>query len=48
VTRALSEPSLADRAGSIAGWAAAHDPAARAADLVESLARRPDSVRNAN
>jgi UDP:flavonoid glycosyltransferase YjiC (YdhE family) len=39
VRRALSEPALAARAGKLAAWAAATDGAARAADLVEELAR---------
>ena len=38
VRRALSEPGLTTRAGELAAWAAAHDAAERAADLVESLA----------
>ena len=38
VRRALSEGALAARAGALAGWAAAHDGASRAADLVEALA----------
>ncbi len=42
VRRALSERSLTDRARELAGWAAAHDSAARAADLVEGLARGGD------
>jgi UDP:flavonoid glycosyltransferase YjiC (YdhE family) len=37
VQRALEDPSLADRARELAAWAAAHDGAARAADLVEEL-----------
>ena len=39
VRRALAEHSLADRARELAAWAAANDGAARAADLVEQLAR---------
>ncbi len=38
VRRALSERSLADRARELAAWAAVHDGAARAADLVEQFA----------
>jgi UDP:flavonoid glycosyltransferase YjiC (YdhE family) len=38
VRRALSEPALAERARELAAWAAAHDPAERAAELVEALA----------
>ncbi len=38
VRRALSERSLAARARELAAWAAAHDGAARAADLVEGFA----------
>jgi UDP:flavonoid glycosyltransferase YjiC (YdhE family) len=47
VRRALGDPSLATRARELAGWAAAHDGAERAADLVEALAlsRRDAPVR---
>ena len=38
VRRALGVPDLAARARELAGWAAAHDSAERAADLVEGLA----------
>jgi UDP:flavonoid glycosyltransferase YjiC (YdhE family) len=38
VRRALSDPSLAERAGSLADWAARHEGATRAAELVEGLA----------
>jgi UDP:flavonoid glycosyltransferase YjiC (YdhE family) len=38
VRRALSAPSLADRARSVAAWTASGDGTARAADLVERLA----------
>ncbi len=38
VTRALSDPGLPVRARELAGWAAAHDGATRAAELVEALA----------
>jgi len=41
VRRALSDGLLASRARELAAWATAHDGAARAADLVEELARRP-------
>jgi UDP:flavonoid glycosyltransferase YjiC (YdhE family) len=41
VRRALASRSLEARAGELAAWAAAHDGAARAADLLEELARRP-------
>ncbi|MEA2214621.1 MAG: hypothetical protein QOK19_182 [Solirubrobacteraceae bacterium] len=40
VQRALDEPSIRARAGEIAAWSAAHDPAARASELVEQLAAR--------
>ena len=40
VGRALGEPALAERARTIAARAAADDPGARAAALVEQLARR--------
>jgi UDP:flavonoid glycosyltransferase YjiC (YdhE family) len=40
VERALSEPSIRKRAGDLAGWATANDPAGMAAALVEQLARR--------
>lgn len=49
VRRALAEPGLRERARELASWAAAHDGAVRAADLVEDLAaergltRRGDS-----
>ncbi len=39
VQRALAEPALTRRAGELAAWSAANDAAARAADLVERLAR---------
>ena len=39
VRRALSEPSLTDRARELAGWAEANDGASVAAGLVERLAR---------
>ena len=39
VRRALSRASVAARARELAGWAAAHDGAARAADLVECAGR---------
>jgi len=38
VRRALAEPGLRERARELASWAAAHDGAVRAADLVEDLA----------
>jgi UDP:flavonoid glycosyltransferase YjiC (YdhE family) len=38
VRRALSEPRLATRAAALRDWAAAHDGALRAAELVEELA----------
>jgi len=41
VRRALSDGAPALRARELAAWAGAHDGAARAADLVEALARRP-------
>jgi MGT family glycosyltransferase len=40
VRRALSEPPLRARARELATWAAAHDGAARAAELVEGLPRK--------
>lgn len=40
VRRALAEPALTRRAGELAAWSAANDAAARAADLVERLARK--------
>ncbi len=40
VRRALADRALAARAGELAGWAAAHDGAVQAADLVERLAGR--------
>jgi UDP:flavonoid glycosyltransferase YjiC (YdhE family) len=39
VQRALSEPALRARSGELAAWAAQRDPADRAAELVEALAR---------
>jgi MGT family glycosyltransferase len=39
VRRALGDPGLAARARELGDWAAGHDGAARAADLVEELAR---------
>jgi UDP:flavonoid glycosyltransferase YjiC (YdhE family) len=39
VRRALAEPRLRERAGELAAWSRRHDAAARAADLVERLAR---------
>jgi UDP:flavonoid glycosyltransferase YjiC (YdhE family) len=40
VERALGSPAMRDRARSVAAWASDHDPAARAADLIEELAIR--------
>jgi UDP:flavonoid glycosyltransferase YjiC (YdhE family) len=40
VTRALVDRRLRARAGSLAAWATAHDPGARAAALIEDLAAR--------
>lgn len=40
VTRALTEPGLSARAGELAAWSAAHDPAGDGARLVEELAAR--------
>jgi UDP:flavonoid glycosyltransferase YjiC (YdhE family) len=37
VRRALSEPGLAERARAIGEWAARHDGATRAAELLEGL-----------
>jgi UDP:flavonoid glycosyltransferase YjiC (YdhE family) len=45
VRRALGDPSLAARAGELGAWAAAHDGAARAADLVEALVARRNGTR---
>jgi UDP:flavonoid glycosyltransferase YjiC (YdhE family) len=42
VRRALGNPALAVRAQQLAAWASLHDGAARAADLVERLARGQD------
>ena len=39
VSRALADPSLRDRARSLADWIAVRDPADRAAELVEQLSR---------
>jgi UDP:flavonoid glycosyltransferase YjiC (YdhE family) len=39
VRRALGDDAMAERARGLAAWAAAHDGAARAADLVEELVR---------
>jgi UDP:flavonoid glycosyltransferase YjiC (YdhE family) len=39
VRRALAAPELAARAQELAGWAAIHDGATRAAELLEELAR---------
>jgi UDP:flavonoid glycosyltransferase YjiC (YdhE family) len=38
VRRALADPALATRSGELARWAASHDGAERAANLVEALA----------
>jgi hypothetical protein len=38
VQRALTEPSLRARTRELTTWAAGHDPADRAAELVEGLA----------
>ena len=40
VERALGEPRLRDRAGELAAWFRAHDPPARASELIEELAAR--------
>jgi UDP:flavonoid glycosyltransferase YjiC (YdhE family) len=40
VERALSEPSIRERAGELATWATEHDPADTAAALVERMAER--------
>jgi UDP:flavonoid glycosyltransferase YjiC (YdhE family) len=40
VGRTLADPGLRRRAGELAAWAAAHDGAVRAADLVERAAVR--------
>jgi UDP:flavonoid glycosyltransferase YjiC (YdhE family) len=39
VERALASPGMRRRAGELAAWTRSHDPAARAAELVERLAR---------
>ena len=41
VRRALGDPGLRERARELSGWAAAHDAAARAAELVEELGHSP-------
>jgi MGT family glycosyltransferase len=46
VRRALRDPALAVRAGQLAAWSSLHDGAARAADLVERLARGEDVARD--
>ena len=38
VERALSSPSMRDRAAELRAWFATHDPAARASELIEGLA----------
>jgi UDP:flavonoid glycosyltransferase YjiC (YdhE family) len=45
VRRALAELEVAERASGLAAWAAAHDGAATAAELVEELALRPAGER---
>ncbi len=45
VARVLGDASYAQRAGELASWAAAHDAATRAADLVEQLALSPAAAR---
>ncbi len=40
VRRALADPARAARAAELAGWAARHDAAGQAAELVEGLAAR--------
>jgi UDP:flavonoid glycosyltransferase YjiC (YdhE family) len=40
VRRALADPRLAARARAVAAWSGAHDAGARAADFVETFARR--------
>jgi UDP:flavonoid glycosyltransferase YjiC (YdhE family) len=45
VQRALGEPALRERARELAAWSAGHDPADRAAALVEALASRGSSAR---
>jgi UDP:flavonoid glycosyltransferase YjiC (YdhE family) len=45
VRRALADVDVAERASQLAAWAAAHDGAAAAADLVEELAVRPAGAR---
>jgi UDP:flavonoid glycosyltransferase YjiC (YdhE family) len=45
VERALSEDTLVARARKLAAWAAAHDGASRAADLVEAVAGQGQSSR---
>ena len=47
VRRALDERTLSARARELAGWAAANDGAARAADLVEGLAHGSDAGQSA-
>jgi UDP:flavonoid glycosyltransferase YjiC (YdhE family) len=43
--RALADQAIAARARELRAWAAAHDGASRAADLVEELARNPTVAR---
>jgi UDP:flavonoid glycosyltransferase YjiC (YdhE family) len=43
--RALGDATIAERARRLAAWAAEHDGAERAADLVERLALSPGGVR---
>ena len=47
VAARAGRPTLRARARELAAWAAAHDPAARAAELVEDFAARR-SVRHTN
>jgi UDP:flavonoid glycosyltransferase YjiC (YdhE family) len=39
VARALSEPAIRERVRGVSAWLQANDPAERAAELVEELAR---------
>jgi MGT family glycosyltransferase len=44
VTRALADPAIRARAAALGAWAGRHDAGARAAGLIEDLARRPDDA----
>jgi len=49
VERALTAPGMRERAGELAAWWRAHDPPARASQLIEDLAAgRSNPIRHAN